>query len=160
MPAPERNQWIEAWEATKERSVALREQIRDWWEAVKREPALFWQTAPVRYTTYAIGAIVCIVALRTVIGALQPAGGPTFQPRAKTALFDALCYNPECRKHFVIDRKFKFRDFPVACPFCKQETGQRALRCASDTCRGKLVMTIEEDRKIYCAECDAVLGKR
>lgn len=160
MPAPERNQWLEAWAAAKEWSATIRVNLRLWWEAVKAEPALFWQTALVRYAAYTLGALVCVVTLRTAVAALQPPDTGKFQPRADTALFDAICYNPDCGKHFVIERKFRFHNFPVVCPFCKQKTGQRALRCASKTCRGKLVMTVEEKGVIYCAECDAVLGRR
>lgn len=160
MPAPERNQWLEAWEATRERADAAREQIRQWWEDVRQEPSLFWQTVAIRYIAYALVGLAGVATLRTVVGALQPPDAGVFQPRATTANFDVICYNPDCGKHFVIKRKFRFHKFPVTCPFCKQKTGQHALRCSSDTCRGKLVITVEEEDTIYCTECDAVLGHR
>ncbi len=160
MPAPQRNQWIEAWEAAKERQAAARDALEQWWQAVKEEPALFWQTSAVRYSAYGLAALVVVLFVRAGIGLLQPGNSATVQPRATTANFDVLCSNPSCGAHFLIERKFRFRKFPVRCGHCNQMTGQRALRCSSATCAGRLVMSIEENREFRCVSCGAVLGRR
>ncbi len=160
MPAPQRNRWLETWEAVKERKAAMRDGLRQWSEAVKAEPELIWQTPAVRYTVYGIGALITILILRTAMNMLQPVDVSRFQPRAKTAHFDVICSNPDCGRHFVIQRRFKFHKFPVTCAYCSQLAGQRALRCASDSCSGRLAMTIERDKQLHCVKCGAMVGRR
>ncbi len=160
MPAPNRNQWVEMWAAAKERRESATEELRQWYDAAKAEPTLIWQTPLVRYAVYGLGAFVVIMVVRTGIVMLQPADSARFQPRATTAHFDVICSNESCGRHFKIERRFKFREFPVDCPYCKMPNGELALRCGSDTCRGRLVITVEEKKAIYCAHCDAVLGRR
>ena len=158
MPAPERNRWMEWWEITRSRKEAARIGLREWWEAVKAEPELVWQTPAVRYTTFLIGALIAVIAVRTAIDMLQPVDPALMTPLAKTANFDVICSNARCGRHFIIERKFKFRKFPVSCPYCELKTGQRALRCTSKTCRSKLVLTVRVDGQVHCADCRAPLG--
>lgn len=158
MPAPERNRWTEWLEITRERKDVARLALREWWVAVKAEPELFWQTPAVRYAAYGLGALMVIFAMRTAIEMLQPVDPKLMTPRAKTANFDVICSNPQCRQHFLIERKFKFRRFPVTCRYCDQETGRQALRCTSEACRGKLVMTARVDSKHQCTACGATIG--
>ena len=160
MPAPEHNHWVELWQATKEQAEAARGHLLEWLEAVREEPALIWATMPVRYTVYGVGGLTAIFLLRAVVGGLQVPAPAMTQPRATTAHFDVVCSSPDCGHHFVIERKFKFRKFPVRCPYCEQDSGQRALRCNSATCRGRLVMTGVEDGEIFCAQCGAALGRK
>ncbi len=160
MPAPNRNQWLELWQATKEHTEAAREQFRVWRAAAKEEPQLIWETPAVRYGVYGVCGLVAVMMLRTGIGLLQPVDSGRFQPRATTAHFDVMCSNVKCGRHFKIERRFKFSEFPVDCPYCKMPNGERALHCNSDHCGGKLVITVEEDGLVYCTECDAVLGRR
>ncbi len=158
MPAPNRNQWVDLLEAAKERKENAREQFRDWVGAVREEPSLIWQTPIVRYGVYSIGGLMLLLFVNAGINAMAPAGGKRVEPRATTALFDVVCYNSSCGRHFVIERKFRFRRFPVTCPYCKEDTGHRAARCNSQQCHGKLVVTAVEDDTIYCSECGARLG--
>jgi len=159
MPAPERNRWAEWVQIGKERKEAARVSFNEWVEQVKLEPTLIWQTPAVRYTTYAIGSIVAVLIVRTAIDMIQPVPASMITPRARTADFNVICSNPQCRKNFTIQRKFNFHDFPVKCPFCKQMTGQHAMRCRSETCHGKLVITKTSEGVTRCTECDAPIGK-
>ncbi|MCH7527747.1 MAG: hypothetical protein IID39_09950 [Planctomycetes bacterium] len=154
MPAPDRDRWSEWRELAKARTEAAREDLKEWWEVCYAEPVLFWQTPAVRYTTYGLGAILLLLLLRGTFRMLEPAGGGVPQARAVTANFDVICSNPGCGRHFVIERKFRFRKFPVTCPFCSLETGHRALRCRSQTCRGKLARTVQGDDGWHCARCN------
>ncbi|MEE9295882.1 MAG: hypothetical protein V3W34_13100 [Phycisphaerae bacterium] len=160
MPAPQRNQWAEMWEAARERTSTASHQLRQWGVAVREEPVLIWQTPAVRYGLYALGGLVLFLVLKTAMGMLQLPTPEHFQPRAKTAHFQVLCSNPACGKYFVIERRFKFRKFPVTCPYCREPSGHRALRCTSKTCRGGMVIAVEEDGRLYCSKCGEPIGNR
>lgn len=160
MPAPRRDRWVEWQNVARERAEAAREVLREWWVAVRAEPELFWQTVAVRYTTYAVGGLVVFWFARGAIDMVQPAGAIEASPLARTAHFDVICSNPRCGRHYIIERRFKFKRFPVACPHCQQNTGQRALRCTSKACRGKLAATIEVNGGLHCAVCSEPVGRR
>jgi len=153
MPAPEKNRWVEFWAIAKERKEVAKVNVAEWWTACKEEPSLIWQTPSVRYLTYLLAAILLALFLRGFIDFIQPVPRGQITPRATTAYFDVICSNPACGRHFVIERKFRFDDFPVACPHCQQQTGLRAIRCTSEQCRGRLVKTIEVDGQLKCLTC-------
>jgi hypothetical protein len=159
MPAPNRDRWTEWRQIARERIEVARHGLREWADACREEPVLIWQTPAVRYTVYSIGALVIILILRGAVGLLEPKG-VSHQPRAATANFDVICDNAECQHTFAIQRKFKFRKFPVTCPHCNERTGQRALRCPSESCRGRLARTIKKDDGWYCAECQELIARR
>ena len=132
--------------------------LKDWFSAVRAEPHLFWQTPQVRYGGIAVGVLVAVWFLAGLARMLEPANAREMQPQATTATFHVLCTNPDCKHHFLVERKFGFDDFPVQCPRCKQKTGQHAVRCVSTLCGGKYVAPIEMDGELRCPECGAVLG--
>ncbi len=160
MPAPGRNRWSEWWEIARERHEAVRVGFNNWFEACREEPTLIWQTPAVRYTTYVVGLLIAALMVRAVIEAIQPIPTDAMTPRADTAHFDVICTNPDCGRHFIIDRKFGYDNFPVRCPYCNQESGRHALRCNSDRCRGRLVPTIESDGEYRCPICGEPIGER
>ncbi len=153
MPAPERNRWLEWLEIGKARRESASINLREWWTAAKEEPELVWQTPAVRYTTYITGGLLMVLALRTAVDMFQPVNPAMMTPPAKTAYFDVICSNAACGRHFVIERKFSFHRFPVTCPFCKQPTGQRALRCPSATCHGRMTIVTEVQGQPTCQVC-------
>ncbi len=126
---------------------------------VRETPGLVWRLPEVRYTALALGVLFVVSILQFAGSCLSFAPEEAFQPRATTGDFHVLCTNEQCKKHFVINRKFKFDDFPVACPTCKQETGQRALRCRSKTCRGQLVPTEIRAGDYVCQKCSKVVKR-
>ena len=159
-PVPERNAWTEFWQAVRERAAAADHGLRQWGAAVREEPALIWQTSAIRYGTYSMGGLFLLLILKAGVGMLQLPEPANVQPRASTALFNVICSNPQCGKHFVIKRKFRFRKFPVDCPTCKVKSGYQALRCTSDQCRGRLVLAAEEDGGLYCSQCGKLIAER
>ncbi len=126
---------------------------------VRETPGLVWRLPEVRYTALALGVVSVVSILQFAGGCLSFAPEGAVQPLATTGDFHVICTNEQCRKRFVINRKFKFDDFPVACPICKQETGRRALRCRSKTCRGQLVPTEIRGGDYVCQECDKVVKR-
>jgi hypothetical protein len=146
-------QWIAA---LREWSPTLRVRLGEWIEAVRAEPALIWATPTVRYSVYGLGGIIGACLLIWGLEQFQP---PQAAPPARTADYHVLCTNPACRQHFVINERFNFDGFPVTCPQCSKTTGQRALRCASDTCRRRWVVPVERDGAFHCPYCDGYLGE-
>ncbi len=126
---------------------------------VRETPGLVWRLPEVRYTILILGVLFVVSILRFAGGCLSLAPEGEVQPLATTGDFHVICTNEQCKKHFVINRKFKFDDFPVACPTCKQETGQRALRCRSKTCQGQLVPTKIRSGDYVCRQCSKVIKK-
>jgi len=111
-----------------------------WVGRVREEPLLLWEPPAVRYAVYVVGAIVAVWLINFAIHAFAPPLPVAAGPGATTADFHVICSNPACGKHFVVHRKFGFRGFPVACPFCKQKTGLRAVPCTADTCTQQWVL--------------------
>ena len=126
---------------------------------VRATPGLVWRLPEVRYPILVLGVLVVVSILRFAGGCLSFAPEGAVQRRATTGDFHVICTNEQCKKSFVINRKFKFDDFPVACPHCKQETGGRALRCRSKTCRGQLVPTDIRSGDYVCRQCGKVVKR-
>lgn len=140
--------------------ILLRQQLpvwRDravrWFDAVRDEPILFWQTPTVRYGVYAVGGAISAWLLVTTAAMFLPAPPAGAKPEAVKADYHVVCTVPDCGAHFVIHRKFGFRRFPVECPGCHRESGARAIRCYSSTCQGRWVSPIEQDNVQACPHC-------
>jgi hypothetical protein len=144
-------------DAFKEWLPTVRERFNAWVFACMEEPSLIWQTNAIRYTTYVLGALLLAWIGRGAIHAVQP-GGASPIPTARTADFRVICTNAACGHEFTIHRKFKFDDFPVVCPTCKQNTGQRGVRCTSAICRRRWVPAQVRDDRLVCPFCGATLG--
>lgn len=156
MPVQKESKIAEWIAALREGWPGVRVRFDEWKDTVRENPALIWATPAVRYPVYGIGALLAVWALTWAVGQLQP---PEAVPPAETADFHVLCTNPECGHHFVINEEFDFDDFPVVCPKCKKKTGQRAVRCASQTCRGRWVVPEKRGDEYYCPYCAGYLGK-
>lgn len=159
MPAPQRSRIVEWFALVKDEWLpAQRANLTAWGEAVREEPQLIWQTPAIRYGVYGTASLLAVLILVWTVNLLEPAPVKGARPRAKTAAYDVVCSEPSCGHHFMIDRKFGFKRFPVECSKCRQRTGQRARRCNSPACSGGFVVPIEVDDQLRCPECDGVLG--
>ncbi|MEK6674498.1 MAG: hypothetical protein AABZ47_02460 [Planctomycetota bacterium] len=130
-----------------------RDHFLNWFDAVRENPRLIWETPAIRYTTYGL----CLILLGWSLSAFATWVSPPLPTGAKnvavTADFHVLCTNPNCELHFVINRPFGFHKFPVECPKCHQPTGHSARRCFSENCKGQWIAPIEENGKLTCPHC-------
>jgi len=131
---------VEWYLALREHAPTLWEGFLNWLEAVRSEPALFWQTPAVRYVTYFVCGLVLVWGVRTGVWLVTPPPPDGARQVASSADFHVICANPYCGAHFVIRREFGFDDFPVTCPHCKQKTGFRAVPCTADDCTQQWVL--------------------
>ena len=116
MPA-EKESRIAMWlEAVRAWAPTVRIRFAEWWTLVRQEPILLWHTPAIRYAAFAIGLVLALGLVTWVVGAFVPPLPPGTTEPARTAQFHVLCADPTCAHHFVIERKFRFDDFPVACP--------------------------------------------
>jgi hypothetical protein len=136
---------------------AIKLRLLAWFEACREEPRLIWHTTAVRVGVYLIAGLLLIKVVGLVFSLAAP-GGPEPVPFSRTADFHVVCMNEQCGHHFVINRKFGFDDFPVACPKCGKNTGMHARRCVSDTCKGRWVAPVSRVGGLYCPHCDSRLG--
>lgn len=132
-----------------------RRRLGEWFTACRAEPSLIWQTPQVRYSVYGLGGLAAVLCVITLVHTITPPPPANARPRATTATFHVVCSEPECDHHFMVERKFSFKKFPLQCPKCQKQTGQSAMRCFSETCKGKYVLPKERDGKRYCSECSA-----
>jgi hypothetical protein len=130
----------------------LRRGFVEWLEQVREEPRLLWETPAVRYGAYGVCALLALWALTTFIGWVQPPN-TTVRPEATTADYHIICTGADCGHHFVVNRKFGFRDFPVECPKCKRATGFAARKCNSRDCNGAWVIPVPQDDISKCPRC-------
>ena len=138
----------------------VREHFAAWVEAVREEPRLAWETSAVRYAVYALAGVVLVWLATSMTGWLAPPPPPSARPTATTADFHVVCSDPNCGYHFVIHRKFGFRDFPVECPQCKRGTGVSARRCNSPSCNGRWAAPSQAEKGLQCPHCGAKLAGR
>ena len=137
----------------RERVPAVRQRFEDWFSAVREEPVLLWETTAIRYVVYGTGGLALVWAASWVTAMVTPAPPARARPAATTGVFHVVCRDNGCGEHFQIHRKFGFHRFPVVCPACEQQTGARARRCNSQTCRGRWVALEEIDGAQYCPVC-------
>lgn len=152
--AQERPNRLVEWLLHARRSApVVRQHLEDWVEACKQEPRLIWETAAVRYATYLVSGLILVKIASTTVAALAPPPPALARPAATKADFHVLCTEAGCGTHFVIHRRFGFRDFPVACPTCGKAKGYWARPCASATCRGTWVVPVEDRVGRRCPRC-------
>jgi ribosomal protein S27E len=155
MPVSRESRLAQAIDAFREWLPTVRVRFNEWFYACREEPVLIWHTPAIRYTTYVLVAFISAWLISYTVDLFAP-GGPSPQPRARTADFHVVCTG--CGHHFVINRKFSFDDFPVKCPKCGKLTGQPAMQCFSDRCKGRWVAVERRDDALVCSRCGAVLG--
>jgi len=148
----DRKRLVEWYEIIRDHIPIVREQLSDWIGEVREQPSLVWEAAGVRYATYVLGGVMLLWVASAMTHKLAPVP-PTVHAEATTADFHVVCANSVCGHHFVVHREFGFRDFPVACPACRKETGVQARRCGSRTCGGRWVAPVRRDGGTYCPYC-------
>ena len=156
MPVYKESKFAEYRVAFKEWRDTAKTRLGEWKDAVREEPALIWQTTAIRYTVYALGGFMALFSVLWLLSLFQPA---EVRPPARTADFHVLCTNRACGRHFVINRKFNFDDFPVVCPECQQKTGYQAMRCTSKQCGGRWVISKAQAGDYRCSQCGEFLGR-
>jgi len=154
MAQEDRNRLAEWFTLIREHVPALRQRMRQWVVEAHEEPSVLWQTPAVRYSTYVTGGLVLAWIIQWGISLAVPPPPASARPEATTADFHVLCANPACGYHFVVQREFGFSDFPIPCPRCSQETGQKARLCTSDACRGRWVAPTTSDGEARCPRCE------
>jgi len=131
---------VEWYLALREHAPTLQQGLADWFEAVRNEPVLLWETPAVRYAVYGIGGIVLATCVSLAVSFMTPPPPTGAQEAATSADFHVICANHNCGKHFVIRRAFGFDDFPVPCPYCGRDEGRRAVPCTADDCTRRWIL--------------------
>ena len=152
MAQEDRKRLVEWLEIVRAQVPIVREQIADWAGEVRQQPGLLWETPAVRYATYLTGGMLLLWIGIGVTRTLAPVPS-TVQVEATTADFHVVCTDPACGRHFVIHKKFGFRDFPVACPACRKQTGAQARPCNTPACGGRWVVPTRRDGGDFCPWC-------
>ncbi|UCE60607.1 MAG: hypothetical protein JSU63_02430 [Phycisphaerales bacterium] len=131
----------------------LRQAFDEWVEEVRGEPRLIWETPAVSYSTYCVGGLLLLWIVAGVANTVAPPKPPDAGPAATTADFHVVCSNERCRHHFVVNKKFGFRGFPVTCTKCGQETGMQARKCNSAACFGRWIIPEKVGNMLKCPHC-------
>ena len=151
------NRFVEWYLLIRRQGPIARRYLNAWLDAVREEPTLIWQTPAVRYTAYGISGLVSIYLFLSIPSCFSSTSTSQIKPQATTADFHVVCSDRECRHHFVINRDFGYRKFPVRCPKCEQPTGAQARLCVSKTCRRRWVAPEQYDDRLYCPRCEEPL---
>jgi len=156
--AQERPNRLVEWVALIRKNAPIfREQARDWMSEVREEPRLLWEASAIRYAIYGVGAILAIWSVTFLIGMLTPPPPLGAKSEATTADYHVICSDPACGYHFVVQREFGFRGFPIQCPKCNKQAGVSARRCNSATCMGRWIAPIEVNGLMTCPVCGATM---
>lgn len=128
-------------------------QLSEWFQEARKEPRLFWETAAIRYVVYITVGLILVTGVKWGSSMIAAPPPESAVPQARTADFHVLCSDQKCGHHYVINRKFGFSSFPVACPKCKKETGMAAVKCYSPKCKGRWTYLQTVDSLSKCARC-------
>ena len=131
----------------------LRQHVVEWLAAIQENPRLLWEAAGIRYFTYLVGGVMLAWGASVIAHSLAPPLPPGAKQLATTADFHVLCSRPECGEHFIINRSFGFRSFPVPCAKCQQTTGNLARQCNSEKCHGRWVRPTPDETGSTCPMC-------
>lgn len=134
----------------------LRQRLRAWLTSIYQEPRQLlelWNLSAIRYTTYFLVGLILLWGVSWTANAIAPPPPASALPKATSADYHVVCSQETCRHHYVIHRNFGFDQFPVACTQCKKQTGRRAVRCFSNTCRGSWVAPNVQDGVRSCSSC-------
>lgn len=148
--------WDEWLQAARAQVPFIKERFDKWVAAVREEPMLVWHTPGIRYAAYGVGGLLALWVTTGLLGMLTPPPPPDAREAAKTADFHVVCSDERCEYHFVINRPFGFRKFPVVCPKCQQRTGAQARRCNSEMCLGRWTAPQKVDGTLRCPRCGRV----
>ncbi|NOX59187.1 MAG: hypothetical protein GXP29_10065 [Planctomycetes bacterium] len=143
-------------DAIREGVPAAKAKFGEWCETCREEPTLIWQTPAIRYVTYAVVGLVGVLTVSAVANSCVP--NIDVQERATTTDHRVMCTNTDCANTFVVDRPFGFDDFPVTCPKCSKQTGERSVRCNSETCKGRWIVRDRRGDRFVCPHCETDLG--
>ncbi len=134
------NRLVEWLHAIRAHAPTVRQGFANWWEAVREEPVLIWETPAVRYGAYGLGGVITIWLASAGITMFTPPAPEGAKSEATSADFHVICSNSTCQTHFVVHREFGFRGFPVACPKCKEQKGLQAVPCTGDHCTQRWIL--------------------
>ena len=151
------NRLVELVALVRKNAPILREQARDWISEVREEPRLLWEASAIRYLTYGIGAILSIWLVISVVETLTPPPPAGARPESTIADYHVVCSDPACGYHFVVQREFGYRGFPIQCAKCAKQAGVSARRCNSSTCLGRWVAPVEVHGASRCPDCGAAM---
>lgn len=139
----------------KQNAPVAKRHFSEWWEEVRADPGLAWETYWVRYPVYALCGLVVLLMVNTGITLFAPPMPPKAQAVAGSADFRVVCTETACGHQFVINREFGFNDFPVTCTKCRKLSGYSARPCYSTTCNGRWVAPVQRDDGPHCPSCAA-----
>jgi hypothetical protein len=115
--------------------AARRAAWREWRSTVRQEPGRLWHSPLTKIGLLLVLALTAVLALQWLGGALIP-GGLSWsyaQEGTREATLFVACTNPACRASYTTHQPRDFRDWPLRCKKCGEETVYRATRCP--TCR-------------------------
>jgi hypothetical protein len=115
----------------REGAASLRANWREWRDTVRQEPARLWRSPLTKIGLLVVLALLAVLAIEWFGSALIP-GSLSWrledQATREATLFVA-CTNPACRASYTTHQPRDFKDWPLKCEKCGQETVYRATRC-------------------------------
>ena len=101
-----------------------------WREAFRADPHVLWRTSAVRFGGLALLAILIIMGVQMLIGALAPrSGGGGGGKYVQEATLYVACTNAACRASYTTQQALDFKGWPLKCEKCGGATVYRASRC-------------------------------
>lgn len=101
-----------------------------WREAFRENPRVIWRSPAVRLGGLALLAIVIIMGVQTLIGALAPRSGVGGGGRyLQEATLYVACTNAACRASYTTQQALDFKGWPLKCQKCGGASVYRASRC-------------------------------
>lgn len=113
----------------KEAATDFRSDWSQWRSDVLRNPALLFQSLPVRITIWLLGAFALYMIISWVVVGANRQGVVVVEQATPTATLYVACTNSECLKSATVTQSRNFKEWPLKCENCGKLSLYRATLC-------------------------------
>lgn len=115
-----------------ERIAAFRENFDAWRDNMRKDPAAFFEPQPVRIALWAFGALLVLLLVKLGISIFAPTkAGTNFEEATAEASIMVACTNRGCNKSYMANPPKDFKNWPMTCSTCANQSVYRASLCKS-----------------------------
>jgi hypothetical protein len=120
-----------------------------WRRDVAANPAILFQSLPVRIGFWLLVAVAFYFAVSRIMNALSPSASAGREEPTHVATIYVACAKPDCGRSKLANPTMDFKDWPMKCDFCGGSSAYRATQCGK--CREWNALV--PGRALDCAHC-------
>lgn len=115
----------------KEATTDFRSDWAQWRSDVRQNPALLFQSLPVRIALWLLVAFALYLIVSWIVVGANNQGAVVIEEATPTATLYVACTNSDCLRSATVTQPRDFREWPLRCEHCGQMSLYRASLCKS-----------------------------